>query len=68
MGEKRDIECRDCGETPVLREAPYDGGKYVIECGCGNRGIDVTDCVSENNLVEPVRGKWSNINIGNPSG
>lgn len=60
--EHNPIECRDCGETPVLVETPYaDDGAYAVVCECGSRGIDVSGLVNGNSLVEPISGKWSNI-------
>lgn len=66
MGRSTDtIVCSDCDEVPKLRETPYrDATEYIVACECGQRAIDVSDCVGDNSLFNPISGKWSNIDSG----
>jgi len=57
------VECEDCGEVPQLCETPYEEDTgYIVTCDCDMRRVDVSDAMEGKSLVEPMTGKWSNIN------
>lgn len=62
MDEQREeVVCPDCGAVPRLYETAYADPDYIVACDCERRAIDVSDCVNGNALVQPISGKWSNI-------
>lgn len=62
MTDEIPVACADCDTQPVLVETPYsDVQDYAVVCECDLRGIDVSECVNDNNLVVPPTGKWCNI-------
>lgn len=56
-----EVICSDCGSVPVLHEVPYEGSDYVVTCDCEQRSVDVSESVNGVTLVDPLTGKWSNI-------
>lgn len=58
---KHPIECDDCGAQVRLEETPYRPYDYRVTCDCRYRGIDVTDCVGDNSMLEPISGAWSSL-------
>jgi hypothetical protein len=64
----RTIVCNDCESVPQLYETPYsETVQYVVACDCTARAIDVSACVSDSSLVEPITGKWTNFDGDNPN-
>lgn len=61
MTDRNEIECMDCRTVPKLVETPYADTGYIVACDCDTHSIDVTDCVGSNSLMNPMSGKWSNI-------
>lgn len=61
--DRDDVICRHCDEVPRLTEDPMLG-KYVIECGCAYRHVDVTDEIQDSSLFEPPTGAWCNFDKG----
>lgn len=59
--DRNDVECMDCGAVPRLVETPYADTDYIVACECNPRAIDVSNCVNGNALMQPLSGKWSNI-------
>ena len=55
------IKCNDCGSTPDLYETPFGDADYVLECDCESRGIDISECVRGNALLDALSGKWSSL-------
>lgn len=57
-----EVSCMDCGAVPRLHETPYrENADYVVACDCESRDVDVSSGVGSSTLVEPITGKWSNI-------
>lgn len=55
------IVCSDCDSVPRLCETPYSEMDYVVTCECDHHSVGVSDAVNGSNLVQPITGKWSNI-------
>lgn len=55
------ITCSDCESTPKLYETPFGDDDYVIRCECESRGIDVSECLHGNALLDALSGKWSDL-------
>jgi hypothetical protein len=53
------VVCQDCETTVELEERLSDGLK--LACDCPGTGIDVTECASGHNLLEPITGRWSTV-------
>jgi len=57
----RTIECSECESVPQLYETPYGDSDYIVSCECDGRGIDVSDEINGNVLLDALSGQWSNL-------
>ena len=62
------IVCSDCDKKVRLCETPYASTDYIVTCGCEHRQADVSDEINNCNLVEPIVGKWANVDYSHRQG
>lgn len=59
--EPQPVVCSECEMQVGLYVDVYSGSGYVVQCGCNVGEIGVDRSLAGNSLVDPVSGRWEDI-------